>query len=258
MRLTSEFKFQALNFDIASFYKTKPIKVFSSLIVKKHYAFLETIGEDQQSENANHREICKFDSQDDETSKAGNQTEPNSQGIASQAEQGFSAVAERCKVDKTMDEFKGWLTHSAEDWLLIVDNADDPSLGVSQFFSAGNRGTLIITTRNPECRTHATVGFSEIGQLSREEGISLLTKASDEDETETSLLPQAQAVAETLGYLALAITHASAMSQHLEKISMGHEVSTGGNPNRILSHVPGHKGILTCIIFVFSSHNRES
>ena len=110
-----------------------------------------------------------------------------------------------------MDEFKRWLTNLAEDWILIIDNADDPSLDVSQFFLAGNRGIIIITTRNPECRTHATVGFSEIGQLNRVEAISLITKASDEDETETSLLPQAQAVAETLGYLALAITHAGAM-----------------------------------------------
>ena len=110
-----------------------------------------------------------------------------------------------------MDDFKRWLVNSVDDWLMIIDNADDPSLDVSQFFPAGNRGSIIITTRNPDCRIHATVGSSEIGQLHQEEAVNLLMKASDVAETDDTLRPQAQAVAQTLGYLALAITHAGAM-----------------------------------------------
>ena len=130
---------------------------------------------------------------------------------ASRAEQGLSAMAERCQVGKHMDDFKRWLTNLAEDWLLIIDNADEPSLDVLQYLPTGCRGTVVITTRNPDCRVHATVGSSEIGQMGREEAISLLLKASGEQEADSSLRIQALPVVETLWSLALAIIQAGAM-----------------------------------------------
>ena len=130
---------------------------------------------------------------------------------ASRAEQGFSAMAERCQVGKSMDDFKRWLTNLAEDWLLIIDNADDPSLDILPYFPPSCRGTIIITTRNPDCKIHATVGSRNIGAMDREEAISLLLKASGEQETDFSLRPQALPVVETLWSSALAIIQAGAL-----------------------------------------------
>ena len=130
---------------------------------------------------------------------------------ASRAEQGFSAMAERCQVGKRMDDFKRWLTNLAEDWLLLIDNADDPSLDISQYFPPGCRGTVIVTSRNPECETHATVGSRDVGAMDREEAISLLLKASGEQETDSSLRIRALPVVETLWSLALAIIQAGAL-----------------------------------------------
>ena len=110
-----------------------------------------------------------------------------------------------------MKDFMRWLTNLVEDWLLVIDNADDRSLDVSQYFPPGCRGTIIITTRNPDCRVHATVGSWKIGQMGREEAISLLLKASGEQEADTSLRIRALPVVETLWSLALAIIQAGAV-----------------------------------------------
>lgn len=61
---------------------------------------------------------------------------------------------------------KTWLANVEDPWLLIIDNADDPSTDISKFFPTGDRGAILITTRNPECRIHATVGSSELGEMS--------------------------------------------------------------------------------------------
>ena len=120
-------------------------------------------------------------------------------------------MAQRCQVGKRMEDFKRWLTNLAEDWLLIIDNADDPFLDVLQYLPTGCRGTVVITTRNRDCSVHATVGSCEIGQLGREEAISLLLKASGEQEADTSLRLRALPVVETLWSLALAIIQAGAV-----------------------------------------------
>ncbi len=129
---------------------------------------------------------------------------------ASRAEQGFSAMAERCQVGKRMDDFKRWLTNLVEDWLLIIDNADDPSLDILQYFPTGCRGTVVVTTRNRDCAIHATVGSRDIGAMDFGEAISLLLKASGEQETET-LRGRALPVVEILWSLALAIVQAGAV-----------------------------------------------
>lgn len=85
MRLTSEFKFDAPDMEIMTFYETKRMGPFSGLvstrdpmslglvtdhvqqIVEKHSAFLELSHEDTQPVDANHRDMCKFDTRNHET-----------------------------------------------------------------------------------------------------------------------------------------------------------------------------------------------
>lgn len=94
---------------------------------------------------------------------------------------------------------------------MIFDNVDDPQLDIARFFPTGNRGAILITTRNPECRVHATVGSSKLDQMVFDEAVTLLLRASfvtdPEDETSQD---SAKHIVETLGCLALAVVHAGA------------------------------------------------
>ena len=157
---------------------------------------------------------------------------------ASRAEQGFSAMAERCQVGKSMEDFKRWLTNLAEDWLLIIDNADDPSLDILPYFPPSCRGTIIVTTRNPDCKVHATVGSRDIGAMDREEAISLLLKASGEQETDSCFRIRALPVVETLWSLALAIIQAGAVIR--QKLYTFEDYSNAYNTRRkeLLSFQP--------------------
>lgn len=65
MDLTRQFKFLS-HLRIVTFYETKTMIGFSSLIVEKHSALLEVNGEDQLGVDANHRDMCKFGGRDDE------------------------------------------------------------------------------------------------------------------------------------------------------------------------------------------------
>ena len=109
-----------------------------------------------------------------------------------------------------MDDFKRYLTNSPEPWLLILDNADDPGLDISRFFPVGRRGTIIVTSRNPECRCHATVGSRELREMQSDEAINLLLRSGDLPSEDQNLRDLALPIVQTLGYLALAVNHAGA------------------------------------------------
>ena len=126
------------------------------------------------------------------------------------AEQGFSKMARTCKVGESMEDFKRCLANSPEPWLLILDNADDPSLNVSKFFPVGIRGTIIITSRNPECRCHATVGYTELHEMESDDAIALLLKSAKLSVNDDDLRGHAGPIVQTLGYLALAVSQAAA------------------------------------------------
>ena len=129
---------------------------------------------------------------------------------ADMAEQRFATMARFCGVGDKMDDFKRYLTNSLEPWLLILDNADDPSLDISQYFPVGNRGSIIVTTRNPECRCHATVGSRELREMKGEDAINLLLRSGDLPSDDQDLRFLALPIVQTLGYLALAVSHAGA------------------------------------------------
>ena len=109
-----------------------------------------------------------------------------------------------------MDDFKRYLSNSLEPWLLILDNADDPSLDISQYFPVGNRGSIIVTSRNPECRCHATVGSRELCEMESSEAINLLLSSGDLPSENQDLQLLALPIVQTLGYLALAVSQAGA------------------------------------------------
>jgi tetratricopeptide (TPR) repeat protein len=103
------------------------------------------------------------------------------------------------------------LANISQLWLLIFDNADSPNLSLMPYFPAGDRGDVIITSRNPEHGQYSTVGSREIGRMSLPDSTALLVKiihgTTAVDET---TLDEGRKVVETLGCLALAITQAGA------------------------------------------------
>ena len=96
-------------------------------------------------------------------------------------------------------------------WLLVFDNAYDPNLPLAPYFPAGDRGDVIITSRNSQCGQYSTVGSREIGRMSREDSEVLLFKtAYGYAASDSQLKDKGHREMKTLGCLALAIVQAGA------------------------------------------------
>lgn len=109
-----------------------------------------------------------------------------------------------------------WLAGQEERWLLIIDNADDPSLDLKEYFPRGVRGFVLITTRNPGYKSLGNVGkrYFEFDGLPPDEASELLLQTAGLTPMSDELSPVARAIVEALGYLALAISVAgSAISE---------------------------------------------
>jgi tetratricopeptide (TPR) repeat protein len=100
-----------------------------------------------------------------------------------------------------------WLAGSDREWLLVYDNADDPSRLTPLLPSTG--GHVIVTTRNEEW---STIGITiEVDVFRRDESIQLLTKrAADQDGTPMITSEEADELADKLGDLPLALEQAAA------------------------------------------------
>ncbi|KAI0143134.1 tetratricopeptide repeat domain-containing protein [Xylariaceae sp. FL1272] len=106
-----------------------------------------------------------------------------------------------------------WLSNVEEKWLLIIDNADDGSVKLENYFPKGRGGHILITTRNPRFKTHGTVDprYYDFSELVLEEAADLLLKASDLPRPwKPAWESSASKITKALGQLALAIVHAAA------------------------------------------------
>ncbi|KAH0556587.1 hypothetical protein GP486_005564 [Trichoglossum hirsutum] len=126
------------------------------------------------------------------------------------AERSFLEVARACGIEEDFLVVKRYLSNIAFPWLLIIDNADDPSVDISKYFPVGGRGVILVTTRYHGHKLHSTIS-SEFGEMQHEEAISLLLRCIGEgdvsNETSRAL---AAPVVRLLGCLALAIIQAGA------------------------------------------------
>lgn len=127
------------------------------------------------------------------------------------AQEGFLNIARRCKQQQNISSVQEWLS-GRDHWLLVIDNADDPALDISKYFPAGHQGTILITTRNPDCTKHSTVGSCRVDQMSPKDAVTLLLKSARVEEAERENGGKcAEEIVEVLGYLALAIVQAGAV-----------------------------------------------
>ncbi|KAK3324839.1 P-loop containing nucleoside triphosphate hydrolase protein [Apodospora peruviana] len=110
-----------------------------------------------------------------------------------------------------------WLrdrTEADNEWLVIVDNADDVSWGIQKIMPKGNQGSVIVTSRdNRSVRlVPGTCESVHVDVMSPVEGVALLLKHL-QLKTESALEEiqrNCDKIAQRLGYLALAIDLAGA------------------------------------------------
>lgn len=97
------------------------------------------------------------------------------------AETHFSDIAEILGCPKTIDGARKALSNlpSTKTWPLILDNADDLRTDYHAFVPSGDRGAILMTSRNHECHNIATDNdFEELGQLNNDECRELFRKTA--------------------------------------------------------------------------------
>jgi Tetratricopeptide repeat/NB-ARC domain len=103
------------------------------------------------------------------------------------------------------------LDRSAEPWLLVLDNADDPAiLEDGSWLRTSPRGTVVVTTRRAAARWWPGAELQHIGVLPREDAARVLCDLAPDSGT----LEQAAEIADRLGRLPLALTLAGGFLSH--------------------------------------------
>ncbi|KAK9852217.1 hypothetical protein MYU51_008583 [Penicillium brevicompactum] len=125
------------------------------------------------------------------------------------AKQSFCRIGQMGGLQATEESGKHFLSQSSKPWLLIIDNADRSDMRFGNLIVPGERGHVIVTTRNPSLRRQGNVGSFEVAGLREKEAFQLLMRVADitppwDLATETT----ANEITKTLGYLALAVTQA--------------------------------------------------
>ncbi|KAJ7719826.1 hypothetical protein B0H16DRAFT_1432633 [Mycena metata] len=100
-----------------------------------------------------------------------------------------------------------WLTCKVDEWLLLFDNADDPSINLKHFIPQCNHGNIIITSRNPGLRVYAGSNSSLVSDMEKEDAVALLLKGALQEATSYAEQTAAEIL---LHYLPLAIVQAGA------------------------------------------------
>ena len=128
------------------------------------------------------------------------------------ARQSFAKLGTLGGLEATESAGKHWLSNAEEPWLLIINNADDPLLDLANLFPEGQRGHILVTTRNPNFKIHGTVGSTEFEGLKGPEALTLLLRAADTPRPWNSTVETiGNKITDTLGRLALALVQAGAL-----------------------------------------------
>lgn len=128
------------------------------------------------------------------------------------AKQSLAKIGRLGGLEATQSAGKHWLSNAEEPWLLIINNADDPSIDLPSLFPEGERGHILVTTTNPHFRIHRTVGSTEFNGLKHTDALLLLLKAADSPRPWTPADESiGTKIVDALGYLALPVIQAGAL-----------------------------------------------
>lgn len=125
-------------------------------------------------------------------------------------------IAKKCELyDQSFEGGKSWLQETNHSWLLVLDNADDPTLDYSLYLPTASKGHVLITSRVPKCATLHTAGKDYYESLTKETAVELLLKTSETDSSLYSTHNEiARSIVELMGCHALAIVQAGASISH--------------------------------------------
>jgi hypothetical protein len=84
------------------------------------------------------------------------------------------------EIGDTAEDALLWLSKKNDEWLLVIDNADDPTYNLLDYFPDGSCGNIIVTSRNGETRIHAPdpQSSSKVPCLTPDDAIELLVRVS--------------------------------------------------------------------------------
>lgn len=156
------------------------------------------------------------------------------------ARQTFIDIGRLCGANVgTFEQVKTWLANIRHSWLLIIDNADNPDIDYAAFFPSGNKGNIILTTRNPQCRDLATIGFEDLDHLDLQDAKSLLFKAAGiAASSREHNSKAAEKVVQDLGVHTLAIIQAGAFIKLRFCSLEGYPILFRGKEEQLLKYRP--------------------
>ena len=122
----------------------------------------------------------------------------------------FNTAQASCP-DDSVESVLQWMSGIQEEWLIVFDNADElPVHMVEKFIPSGNRGNILITSRNRSMgRVISFVNVIEINEMEEADAITLLLKASHLDAT-AEHMEVAKDIVTELGCIPLAVDQAGA------------------------------------------------
>jgi tetratricopeptide (TPR) repeat protein len=129
------------------------------------------------------------------------------------AKQTYAEIGKHGHVDPNQTAAMHWLSNRDERWLLIIDNADDPHIELQEYFPKGDRGYILITTRNPAHKVYGNVGpgYFEFQGMDHDDASALLLRTARLAEPwDVDSSTWATKITRQLGFLALAVIHAGA------------------------------------------------
>ncbi len=113
----------------------------------------------------------------------------------------------------TVKAVKRWLD-SNFDWLLILDNADNPKL-VEEFIPANPKGHILLTSRAQVFDAIGILNPLELEELSPEDAINFLLNRTGRNDLEPEEARAVEQLAQELDYLPLALEQAGAYIKEL-------------------------------------------
>lgn len=130
------------------------------------------------------------------------------------AEENLTQVADALDCHRSSDKVRTALSNlpPTKQWLLILDNADslNPLEAYQRYLPTGNRGAIIMTSRNPQCGWLAVPGgHEELDNLSEAHCVELFRKASQYARQPPATEDDAVTLVKELGYHTLAVLHAA-------------------------------------------------
>ncbi|KAJ7228086.1 P-loop containing nucleoside triphosphate hydrolase protein, partial [Mycena rebaudengoi] len=121
----------------------------------------------------------------------------------------FQNIALTRAIGSDHTEALQWLAAHKEEWILVLDNADDLNIDLHPFFPPSTCGNILITSRNPQLCIHAPGAHHHVSNMEEEDAIQLLLRSSAHDLTDENHI-FATEIVKALHYHTLAVVQAGA------------------------------------------------